>query len=396
MRRLLDWLDPRRPETGLRPAHYYTTVALVFLAGAGFGISGTLTVQRIARGGYRPGLLPSAIRISGGVTPASVSLDRWVPRLHDQGTSNSCVGQTVSTMLEIATDEFASQHRAFARSNPHYRLGMWMSPGYIYNQAGGSSGGPILYSSAFGIAESQGDANYAAFPYDGISAYWVQPGPVARAAAAYHRISSWRQIANWDDATMRYELSQGRPLAIAMPVYSSFLNMWGYGTMPVISGEWGSFQFWHSMTVVGYGPTGLEILNSWAGWGYQQRAILSWSFLQSIGAAVVIADPVLPNVPKAPKGPNPAPFPAKVWNAWRSAHHLKPVPYLWHHHLSWAASVWLGHVRSLAGILHASHWYGPEKGRSHSYSETKFQGGGVLTWPDFGTAKVVYWRHWQR
>lgn len=231
--------------------------------------------------GFRPGPLPPQLHIGGASSPASWWLNGFITRVHSQGNSNSCVGQTLATMEEITQHERDSSK---ARWHKKY------SAGYIWNQANGGQNVGISYQAAFGILTSQGDARLKDFPPDGSSSYWIRPSAAVIAKAAPYRFISWRSIANTDRATVKYELSHGRPIAVAMPIYSSMYNHWR--TSSWITGQSGSFMFWHSMTLVGYNPYGVELLNSWGSdWGDHGHSMITWPALVDAGAQLVVATP---------------------------------------------------------------------------------------------------------
>jgi hypothetical protein len=260
--------------------HHWLAVLSLLAAGATLALGGAAVVHHF-HGGYRPGPLPPPISISGQVLPQHHSLVRFLTRTHNQGNSNSCVGQTVSTIVEITQRE-RHPHRW-----RHY------SAGYIWDLANGGQNVGISYPAAFGILDLDGDARLRAFPYDGPTGYWVQPAPTVIAGATAARFQTFRSISPWDQTTMESEIAAGRPIAVAIPVTDSFYNLFGsYLTPPLIAAQAGAFHFFHSITGVGYTPAGLIVQNSWGpSWGHHGRAVLSWSFLGSVNAAVVVATP---------------------------------------------------------------------------------------------------------
>jgi hypothetical protein len=260
----------------------------------GVGTAGAYT--RWHGHGFKPGPLPPQVSISGAAAPRSWWLNQYITRIHNQGNSNSCVGQTLSTMEEII------QHRRDARRARWHKK---YSAGYIWNQANGGQNVGISYQAAFSILIGQGDARLRDFPPDGSSLYWVSPSAIAHRRAAPYRFKSWRSIAPSDQGTIRYEISHGRPIAIAMPIYSSTYNHWQ--TSSWITGQYGSFMFWHSMTVIGYNPWGVEILNSWGpNWGDGGHSMFTWKALVDAGAELVVSTPRAPiasvKIPKFGKG----------------------------------------------------------------------------------------------
>lgn len=86
-------------------------------------------------------------------------------------------------------------------------------------------------------------------------------------------------------------------------------------------------------------------------------------------------------------GPAPTPkpvFAAAAWNAYTAGHHLRAIPYRYHHGLSWAASVWQGHMHYCRGVVHTGRYY------AHGgYTRTPFAACAIYAWPRYHTAKVA-------
>lgn len=269
--------------------------ALLFSAGGAAGVA----LYRHFHGGFRPGPLPPAIHLSGFALPSSWSLAPYITRIHNQGSSSSCVGQTLATIEEITQ----------AERRPGTPPKDWVSAysaGYIYDQVhlNGCDCG-ATYNDAFGVLTSQGDATLAAFPHDGQD-FTAAITTIARRNAARYRFRTFRSIDPADRATIEAELHAGRPIALALPVHDTFYYL--TGDAPITS-DTGSFHFWHSITVIGYSPIGIRVLNSWGpSWGANGQATLSWSFLADVGAAMVISMPT-PYHPRRHPRPRATPTP---------------------------------------------------------------------------------------
>lgn len=259
--------------------HWHLTGWGLSLAALLLALGGSTAVAIILHGGYRPRALPPRITIGGGhPVPASWSLARYVVRVHNQGNSNSCVGQTIATIREIV----------WAERHPH-RPAVAFSSGYIYDQSNGGHDGGTTYDAAFGVLVRQGDATLGAFPHDGAD-WWVLPSPDTLQAAYRYRFQGYRSVDPADRHTIEAELYAGRPIAIALPIHDTLYNHFGDDTP--VPADGGAFHFWHSMTVVGYNTSGIRILNSWGpGYGSDGFATLTWSFLARSGAGLVVAAP---------------------------------------------------------------------------------------------------------
>lgn len=246
------------------------------------GVGSASAYTRWQGHGFKPGPLPPQIHLGAGQElPSSWWLNRYLVRIHNQGNSNSCVGQTLATMEEIT-----QARRDAARARWHKRY----SAGFIWNQANGGQNVGVSYSAAFGILTREGDARLRDFAPDGTSSYWVLPSAQVRAKASPYKFTAWRSIAASDRTTIKFELSHGRPIAVAMPIYSSMYNHWQ--TSSWITGQSGSFMFWHSMTIIGYNPSGVELMNSWgANWGDHGHSMITYSALVDAGAQLVVATP---------------------------------------------------------------------------------------------------------
>jgi hypothetical protein len=261
--------------------HHYLSVCALIGSGVVLGIGGQRVYEHISHGGYTGGPLPPTIAIGGGVLPASFSLGKDTTRVHNQGNSNSCVGQTLSTMVEIINRErHTHQWRHF-------------SAGYIWNQVDQGRNQGISYQDAFSVLLHSGDARLKDFPWDGATGWGVQPNSRTRSLAYSHRFLSFRSIAPSDTHTIQSEIYAGHPIALAIPVTDSFYQLWNTRSLPTVSAQSGPFHFYHSITGIGYTPRGLIILNSWGtSWGHHGRALLTWPFISANASAIVVASPL--------------------------------------------------------------------------------------------------------
>lgn len=74
-------------------------------------------------------------------------------------------------------------------------------------------------------------------------------------------------------------------LGVVVPAYCKpFAKAWktgrpGHWRMPVLHPGDGPAGLNHGITAVGYTKAGVIVLNSWPRWGYRQRVILGWDFI---------------------------------------------------------------------------------------------------------------------
>lgn len=274
--------------------HHIVSIAGLLISGVVIGAAGERTIDHLRHGGFRFGPLPPPVTLSGSALPRTVSLSRDLTRIHNQGNSNSCVGQTLSTIVEIL------DHQRHPHTWRHY------SAGYIWNQVDRGRNQGITYQDAFAVLLKAGDARLHDFPYDGASGWGILPTSYTRTLAYPHRVLSWRSINPSDQVTMETELSEGRPLGIAIPVTDAYYSPWQSRSLPVIDSQYGRYYFNHSITGIGYTPRGIITLNSWGPqYGYHGRALLTWHFLATAGAEIVVAQP-LPRPPRPPRRPIPS------------------------------------------------------------------------------------------
>jgi hypothetical protein len=331
--------------------------------------------------GYKPApLIAPVAHLYGGGVPAAVSLAPFLARLHQQGASESCVGQALSTMVEIYQDELT-----YRRTAKHLREGY--SAGYIWNQAANYLDQPITFNAAFGVLVSQGDDSLAEFPSDGQSVWIAPTAHQVRDAYPVHYLG-WEAINRWDTGTIRAELAAGRPIAIAMPWSESLVNY--QGTSPIYA-QTGAFRYWHVVTAIGYDATGVQIVNSLdQPWGNRGRATFAWSFLEdpTNQADLAIAMPNTP-LPAQYHPPKPKPlFPTKRFESYRTAHHLKAIPYKDSRgRVTWPASIFVAHQK-LGGIKSAGSWH---RGRP-GYSKYPFAHGTAYGWPKTHRYTIVWVR----
>jgi len=316
------------------------------------------------------------VRISGGNSPATWSLDGYVVRVHNQGDSSSCVGQTLATIEEITNAERGRR--------------ISFSSGFIWNALNRGINQGLTYRSAFDFLQNYGDAPLWADPNDGLNYQAGYGVPAAAyAQAAPYRATGWHALYNWDQNTMRAYISSGIPIAFTIQVLDSFYQQWGVGYVPSFTSQYGFAHFWHSMTIIAYDPTGVTGLNSWGGgpygWGGNGRFHMTWQFLIDQGAYIVAPDlPLKPYFHRVITHPKPrhVVFPAKLWNAYTTGHHQRAIPYRSHVRLTYAATLWVKHGPKRAGaITHTETWHPAGRRGVDGYETDTFRYQQLYFWP---------------
>jgi hypothetical protein len=379
-----------QPKSGLKPIHYlistiFLIIAIVvqnlILLSVGFYVG----VQVTRHGGFSNAPLPPAVHSIGGpALPGAYSLRKYVVHVANQGNSESCVSQSLSSMVSIEKSEAGIKKP--------------MSGEYIYGILQPGASGTLTYQDAMNTLYSDGMATLKEFPHEN-DIYGTYPSSGVVNQARTRNIKRWYSISPTDFTTIRQEVYSGRPVAIAISVYQSFLN----GGQSFYPGQSGSFLFYHSILVIGFSSAGLQILNSWGnGWSNNGVATLSWNFIANYANAAVGADPNFSLKKPAPvvKPPASAPWAGlKAWTAYTASNHLKPIPFLYKGKLSQQAKWWINHKKTAWSPTRPEQWHAIKHG--HGYEKMTFTRKGakgrfgylhayLFTWP--GTSYKPQWR----
>ncbi|MGC9360556.1 MAG: C1 family peptidase [Anaerolineae bacterium] len=211
--------------------------------------------------------------------PSRVDLSEDLPPVKSQGSQGSCVAWAVGYY-------YTTYQEAIERNWSMTTLDHQLSPAYIYNQRDTSDcnnrNSGMSFWDAFTIVKDQGVAPLSLFPYDASDAC-TQPTDTVRAAAYPYRAEGFQFINYGDDLDMlKGLLAQGKPIAVAIPIYESFYQITEEN--PVLprpaSGE--TFYGGHGMLVVGYDDQigGFLTVNSWGpNWGMDGYLYLSYEFV---------------------------------------------------------------------------------------------------------------------
>ncbi len=212
--------------------------------------------------------------------PSQVDLSDDLPPVKSQGSQGSCVAWAVGYY-------YATYKEAVERNWDTTTLDHQLSPSYIYNQRDTSDcsnrNSGMSFWDAFTIVKNQGVAPLSLFPYDASDAC-TQPTDAIRAAAFPYRAEGFEFVNYGDDLDMlKRLLAQGKPIAVAIPVYESFYRITAQNPVlqPPAPGE--TFYGGHGMLMVGYDDAigGFLTVNSWgSNWGLNGYLYLSYDFVR--------------------------------------------------------------------------------------------------------------------
>jgi C1A family cysteine protease len=221
------------------------------------------TGARLASPGQVAGF--SQAQSKRGLTPVKVDLSSLMPPIGDQGQQGSCVAWSVGYGLRSYYTKKVEQADTSKPENVP-------SPAYIYNYQNAGTGEPACLDTGMEVWQAlnilkAGVVSMTDLPYNDKKC--ADPPSVAmQSSARKFRIDSWEFIKPDDLNTMKAELAQGNPLAMAMTLADSFQ---GYNTDHVYTRP--SFEQTgggHAMVIVGYDDTkqAFRVQNSWAAdWG---------------------------------------------------------------------------------------------------------------------------------
>jgi hypothetical protein len=214
--------------------------------------------------------------------PPMVDLSAHLPPVGNQGAQGSCVGwvlgyyyKTFQESVEHGWDVTAPEHQ--------------FSPAFIYNQrrtTDCSRDAGMSFWGGLSILKEKGAASLAAFPYD-VRDTCTQPSPAVLQEAWRYRVESYAALyereGTADIGMLKALLAEGKPFAIAVPVYPSFYRI--TASNPVLHRPSADETLYggHAMFVVGYDDAigGFKAVNSWGpGWGRDGYCYLSYDFVR--------------------------------------------------------------------------------------------------------------------
>ncbi|MCD6519007.1 MAG: C1 family peptidase, partial [Anaerolineae bacterium] len=228
-----------------------------------------------------PKLDTSGLRLTS--LPSAVDLSWGLPPVGNQGSQGSCVGWALGYYYKTF-QERAEHH--WDVSSPEHQF----SPSWIYNQRSGdcSQDAGMTFFEGLRILQTKGAATLAMFPYNPYDAC-TQPSETVCQLAWPYRIDSFANIfagqgtANIE--TLKGLLAGGQPIALAVPVYSSFFAA-ASDDPPIIPQHTPNEYFYggHAVLVIGYDDSlgAFKFVNSWGrSWGQNGYAYLSYDFVRN-------------------------------------------------------------------------------------------------------------------
>ena len=217
--------------------------------------------------------------------PTEASLERFVSRVQDQGSTNSCVGQALATAIEIRLRKMGyltaprpsalgiyGYGRALSRRSPTDKL---------------ADLGCFPRPAMTGLRD-WGVPTEVAWPFDASKVNDELPWDVHQQSSAF-RVQAWYRI----DALGRERvdaicsaLSQGYPVVFGVSIDEAFLSHTGKA---LVGAPTGAIIGGHMMVLVGYSTTNakrtLRGINSWGeSWGDHGAFNASESLVRHAGA----------------------------------------------------------------------------------------------------------------
>jgi C1A family cysteine protease len=224
--------------------------------------------------------LPANLKRDTSNLPSSVDLSSKMPPVGNQGDLGSCTAWA-SGYYYKSYQESKDWHWTPNSTSRTF------SPKYIYNQVNGGVDGGAYISSVFSLLQNQGVCTWAKMPYD--TDYWTQPDSSQTAEASKYKASGIYSLGegtywggNGNIQNMKAWLASGDAVVIAIPVCDDFMYINQYGHDDVYDNVAGSYYGNHALCVVGYGPKGFKIINSWGtGWGNSGYAYISYDMMST-------------------------------------------------------------------------------------------------------------------
>lgn len=218
--------------------------------------------------------------IAGTTTalPAAVNLSKYDEKVADQGPLSSCAAWAIGYGMM----------GWFARSQGH--AGAPFAPMYVYSQVDGGKDGGTSPASVFNVLRTQGidtAADYAKHHSSPTTDWKNQPTAAEKTNAATNKITGWITLYNTLGApgqtavtALKQTLASGRPVALAIAVYSRFMDAAGPSSVVSSAGNLGQLLGYHEVLAVGYNSTGVQVQNSWGTyWGNNGYATLDWGYV---------------------------------------------------------------------------------------------------------------------
>jgi C1A family cysteine protease len=229
-----------------------------------------------------PRLDVSRLTVREESLPSKVDLSTGMPPAGRQGSQASCVGWALGYYYKTYQEQ---RERGWDVTSAEHQF----SPAWIYNQRNTSQcerdTGMSFYD-GLQILRQEGAATLASFPYDSRDTCTQPPSSLHSEARAY-RIDSFRNVFAGSGvvnlSVLKTLLANGQPIAIGVPVYTSFYRVTSSDPLVEQHQPGEAFCGGHAMLIVGYDETmgGFKTANSWGqAWGRDGYCYLSYDFVK--------------------------------------------------------------------------------------------------------------------
>lgn len=227
------------------------------------------------------GLLPLPGRLAASSSaprvpfalPASVDLSSNAPAIGDQGAVGSCATWAIGYGIL----------GYYSRTQPH--AGAPFAALSVYNLVNGGGDNGSRSSDIYAVLKTKGIVEKSVWTH-AAGDYLSQPNTTEAANALTHRTNDGSYLfvgGNQGTAAqtkIETALAAGTPVAIGLPVYSSFEALNSSSSVMTAAKATGSVLGGHMVAAYGYDATGVKIANSWGtSWGNAGWATLAWDFV---------------------------------------------------------------------------------------------------------------------
>lgn len=188
------------------------------------------------------------------------SVELYAPEVGDQGSMGSCVTWSLCYCAGsiLAYDKFGNMNEA--KRSPAYLFNQYK----IYTDETNTCSSTATYMDVIiSKAKTEGVCSNSMMPYIQNDCS-TQPTSLQKFDAFLNRLSVGRIASVNNDTLYRDALSNGYPIVVELPVYSSFDNMWATNGIWLSNNNVG-FRGYHACCVIGFdnSTNRFKVQNSW-------------------------------------------------------------------------------------------------------------------------------------